>query len=104
MVPVIYLLCRVSFLHVFCPKPSGAFYCVAKFPVDDAEKFCQWLLEDFEFEGQTVMMAPANGFYATKGAGQQEARIAYVLNQDSLRKAVICLREALKVYPGKTAV
>jgi aspartate aminotransferase len=89
---------------VFCPKPSGAFYCVAKFPVDDAEKFCQWLLEDFEFEGQTVMMAPANGFYATKGAGQQEARIAYVLNQDSLRKAVICLREALKVYPGRTEI
>jgi len=87
---------------VFCPKPSGAFYCVAKFPVDDAEKFCQWLLEDFDFEGQTVMMAPANGFYATKGAGQQEARIAYVLNQDSLRNAVICLREALKVYPGRT--
>lgn len=89
---------------VFCPKPSGAFYCVAKFPVDDAEKFCQWLLEDFEFEGQTVMMAPANGFYATKGAGQQEARIAYVLNQDSLRNAVICIREALKVYPGRTAL
>ena len=89
---------------VFCPKPSGAFYCVAKFPVDDAEKFCQWLLEDFEFEGQTVMMAPANGFYATKGAGQQEARIAYVLNQDSLKKAVICLREALKVYPGRTEI
>ncbi len=87
---------------VFCPKPSGAFYCVAKFPVDDAEKFCQWLLEDFEFEGQTVMMAPANGFYSTKGAGQQEARIAYVLNQDSLRNAVICLEEALKVYPGRT--
>ena len=87
---------------VFCPKPSGAFYCVAKFPVDDAEKFCQWLLEDFEFEGQTVMMAPANGFYSTKGAGQQEARIAYVLNQDSLSKAVICLEEALKVYPGRT--
>ncbi len=86
---------------VFCPNPSGAFYCVAKFPVDDAEKFCQWLLEDFEFEGQTVMMAPANGFYSTKGAGQQEARIAYVLNQDSLRKAVICLGEALKVYPGR---
>jgi len=89
---------------VFCPKPSGAFYCVAKFPVDDAEKFCQWLLEEFEFEGQTVMMAPANGFYATKGAGQQEARIAYVLNQDSLRKAVICLREALKVYPERIAI
>jgi len=87
---------------VFCPKPSGAFYCVAKFPVDDAEKFCQWLLEDFSYEGQTVMMAPANGFYSTKGAGQQEARIAYVLNQDSLRKAVKCLEEALKVYPGRT--
>ncbi len=86
---------------VFCPKPSGAFYCVAKFPVDNAEKFCQWLLEDFEFEGQTVMMAPASGFYSTPGAGLQEARIAYVLNQDSLHKAVICLREALKVYPGK---
>ncbi len=87
---------------VFCPKPSGAFYCVAKFPVDDAEKFCQWLLEDFAFEGQTVMMAPANGFYSTKGAGQQEARIAYVLNQDALKNAVKCLAEALKVYPGRT--
>ena len=86
---------------VFCPKPSGAFYCVAKFPVDDAEKFCQWLLEDFSFEGQTVMMAPANGFYSSKGSGQQEARIAYVLNQDSLRSAVKCLEEALKVYPGR---
>jgi len=86
---------------VFCPKPSGAFYCVAKFPVDNAEKFCQWLLEDFEYEGQTVMMAPANGFYSTPGAGEQEARIAYVLNQDSLKKAVKCLEEALKVYPGK---
>jgi aspartate aminotransferase len=87
---------------VFCPKPSGAFYCVAKFPVDDAEKFCQWLLEDFEHEGQTVMMAPANGFYSTPGAGKQEARIAYVLNQDSLKKAVECLRVALQVYPGRT--
>jgi aspartate aminotransferase len=86
---------------VFCPKPSGAFYCVAKFPVDNAEKFCQWLLEDFEFEGQTVMMAPANGFYSTTGAGLQEARIAYVLNKESLHKAVICLEEALKVYPGR---
>jgi aspartate aminotransferase len=88
---------------VFCPKPSGAFYCVAKFPVDDAEKFCQWLLEDFSYEGQTVMMAPANGFYSTKGAGQQEARIAYVLNQESLKNAVKCLEEALKVYPGRIA-
>ncbi len=87
---------------VFCPKPSGAFYCVAKFPVDNAERFCQWLLEDFEFEGATVMMAPANGFYSTKGLGEQEVRIAYVLNQDSLKKAVKCLEEALKVYPGRT--
>jgi aspartate aminotransferase len=87
---------------VFCPKPKGAFYAVAKFPVDDADKFCQWLLEEFSFEGQTVMMAPASGFYATKGLGKQEARLAYVLNQDSLKKAVKCLEEALKVYPGRT--
>jgi aspartate aminotransferase len=85
---------------VECPMPSGAFYCVAKFPVDDAEKFCQWLLESFEHEGQTVMMAPANGFYATKGLGQQEARIAYVLNKESLQKAVECLKVALVQYPG----
>lgn len=86
---------------VFCPKPSGAFYCVAQFPVDDAEKFCQWLLEEFNYKGQTVMMAPANGFYSTPGAGKNEARIAYVLNKESLRNAVECLEEALKVYPGK---
>jgi aspartate aminotransferase len=86
---------------VVCPKPKGAFYCVASFPVDDAEKFCQWLLEEFSYEGQTVMMAPANGFYSTQGSGKSEARIAYVLNQDSLKKAVRCLEEALKVYPGK---
>jgi aspartate aminotransferase len=85
---------------VFCPKPKGAFYCVARFPVDDAEKFCQWLLEAFEFKGQTVMMAPANGFYSTTGAGKNEARIAYVLNQDALRNAVECLRVALEQYPG----
>lgn len=87
---------------VFCPEPKGAFYCVARFPVDDTEKFCQWLLEDFEYEGQTVMMAPASGFYSTPGAGKDEARIAYVLKQDSLRNAVKCLEEALKVYPGRT--
>jgi len=85
---------------VFCPKPKGAFYCLARFPVDDAEKFCQWLLESFSFEGQTVMMAPANGFYSTTGAGKNEARIAYVLHQDALRKAVECLRVALEEYPG----
>ena len=86
---------------VFCPMPRGAFYCVAKFPVDSAEKFCQWLLEDFEYNGDTVMMAPASGFYSSDGLGQQEARIAYVLNQDSLKMAVKCLEEALKVYPGR---
>jgi aspartate aminotransferase len=85
---------------VYCPMPSGAFYCVAKFPVDSSEKFCQWLLEDFEYNGDTVMMAPANGFYATPGLGMNEVRIAYVLNQDSLKKAIKCLEEALKVYPG----
>jgi aspartate aminotransferase len=85
---------------VFCPKPSGAFYCVATFPVDDAERFCQWLLEEFEFEGATVMMAPANGFYASKGGGVNEARLAYVLNQDDLRHAVRCLENALNTYPG----
>lgn len=86
---------------VFCPKPKGAFYCVAKFPVDSAERFCQWLLEEFEYEGQTVMMAPANGFYSSKELGIQEARIAYVLKKDSLQKAVEVLRQALNSYPGK---
>lgn len=86
---------------VFCPKPSGAFYCVAKFPVDSTEKFCQWLLESFDFEGETVMMAPASGFYATPGLGEQEARIAYVVNTDDLKRAVRILEEALKVYPGR---
>jgi aspartate aminotransferase len=86
---------------VFCPKPSGAFYCVAKFPVDDAEKFCQWLLEEYQYEGATVMMAPASGFYSTSGSGKNEARIAYVLNQDALKASVKILEEALKVYPGR---
>ena len=87
---------------VFCPLPQGAFYAVAKLPVDDADVFCQWLLEDFSFEGQTVMMAPASGFYATKGLGKQEVRLAYVLNQDALKNAVQCLEEALTLYPGRT--
>jgi aspartate aminotransferase len=87
---------------VYCPMPKGAFYCIAKFPVDSTEKFCQWLLEDFDYQGETVMMAPASGFYATKGLGENEARIAYVLEKDSLLKAVKCLEEALKVYPGRT--
>ena len=87
---------------VFCPKPSGAFYCIARLPIDNADKFCQWLLEDFSFNNQTVMMAPATGFYSTPGAGINEVRLAYVLNKEDLKNAVICLKEALKVYPGKT--
>lgn len=89
---------------VFCPKPSGAFYCVAKFPVDDSDKFCQWLLEEFQHEGQTVMMAPATGFYSTKGAGKNEVRLAYVLNKEALEKAVECLRAAIEQYPGRVEV
>lgn len=87
---------------VNCPKPKGAFYCIAELPIDNSDKFCQWLLEDFDYGGQTVMMAPSTGFYATKGLGTKEVRLAYVLNKDALRRAVKCIDEALKVYPGKT--
>ncbi len=86
---------------VFCPMPNGAFYCIAKLPIDNADVFCQWLLESFHYENQTVMLAPATGFYSTLGAGLNEVRIAYVLNLDSLSKAMKCLEEALKVYPGR---
>ncbi|MEO5910635.1 MAG: pyridoxal phosphate-dependent aminotransferase [Pelobium sp.] len=86
---------------VFCPNPGGAFYVVASLPIDNADKFCQWMLEDFSFENQTVMMAPATGFYSSEGAGKNQVRMAYVLNTDDLKKAMICLEEALKVYPGK---
>jgi aspartate aminotransferase len=86
----------------FCPNPRGAFYVVAKLPIDDADRFCQWLLEDFEYEMQTVMMAPATGFYATPGSGKDEVRISYVLKADDLSSAMNTLAEALKVYPGKT--
>ena len=85
----------------FCPEPGGAFYAVARLPIDDSDRFCQWLLEDFSFEGQTVMLAPATGFYSTKGRGLDEVRISYVLNVDDLKRAMKCLEEALKVYPGK---
>ena len=87
---------------VLCPNPSGAFYCIARLPVDDADRFCQWLLESFEYNNETVMMAPASGFYATKGLGKNEVRIAYVINQKDLNSAMICLEKALKVYPGRT--
>lgn len=89
---------------VFCPNPGGAFYVVAQLPIDNADKFCQWILEQFSYENQTVMMAPATGFYSTKGAGENEVRLAYVLNNDDLEKAMICLDEALKIYPGRTVV
>ena len=87
----------------FCPKPSGAFYCIAKLPIDNADKFCQWLLESFEHEGQTVMLAPATGFYSTPGSGTNEVRLAYVLNKTDLKNAMICLEKALKVYPGRVS-
>ena len=86
----------------FCPKPSGAFYVVARLPIDDSDKFCQWMLEKFNYKNETVMFAPATGFYSTKGKGLNEIRIAYVLNTNDLKKAMKCLEEALKVYPGRT--
>ncbi len=86
---------------VYTPIPKGAFYTIAKLPVDSAEKFCQWVLEDFEYNNQTVMMAPAAGFYATKGLGRQEVRIAYVLKIDDLKNAMETLDMALKAYPGR---
>ncbi len=85
----------------FCPNPAGAFYVVARLPIDDSDKFCQWLLEDFEFENQTVMLAPATGFYSTPGKGKDEVRISYVLNVEDLKNSVKVLEEALKVYPGR---
>lgn len=87
---------------VFCPNPGGAFYVVARLPIDNADKFCQWMLEKFSYQNETVMMAPATGFYSTKNAGTDEVRLAYVLNQEDLKKALICLEEGLKQYPGKT--
>lgn len=86
---------------VFCPNPGGAFYVMAQLPIDNSDKFCQWMLEEFSYENQTVMMAPATGFYSTPGAGLNEVRLAYVLNNNHLAKAMKCLEEALKVYPGR---
>jgi aspartate aminotransferase len=87
---------------VYCPNPGGAFYVVAKLPIDNADRFCQWMLESFSHNNQTVMMAPATGFYSTPGAGVNEVRMAYVLNTADLQSAMTCLDEALKVYPGRT--
>jgi aspartate aminotransferase len=86
---------------VYCPKPKGAFYTVVKLPVDDSDKFAQWLLEEFEYRNQTVMVAPASGFYSTPGSGKNEVRIAYVLKIEDLKNAMLVLEEALKVYPGR---
>ena len=87
---------------VVCPKPKGAFYTLVKLPVDDTDKFAQWILSEFEYKNQTVMMAPASGFYATPGLGKQEVRLAYVLKKEDLAKAMETLEVALKAYPGRT--
>jgi aspartate aminotransferase len=87
---------------VFCPNPGGAFYAIAKLPIDDSDLFCQWLLESFSHEGQTLMLAPATGFYGTAGLGKQEVRLAYVLNLTSIAAAMDCLEKALEQYPGRT--
>jgi len=87
---------------VFCPMPKGAFYAVVRLPIDDSEQFAKWLLEDYEYKNQTVMLAPAGGFYSTPGLGKDEVRIAYVLKIEDLKNAIEVLKNALKVYPGKT--
>lgn len=87
---------------VTCPTPGGAFYAFAQLPIDDADRFCQWLLEDFDLNGESVMTAPGTGFYSTNGEGKNQVRIAYVLNNEDLTKALDCLEAALKVYPGRT--
>jgi aspartate aminotransferase len=86
---------------VFCPLPKGAFYTTARLPVNDADEFSKWLLSDFQYENQTVMLAPASGFYSTPGLGRDEVRIAYVLNKRELEKAMVCLEKALEIYPGR---
>ena len=85
----------------FCPNPKGAFYAVARLPIDDSDRFCQWLLEDFNYNGETVMFAPATGFYSEKGKGKDEVRISYCLNVNDMKASMKCLEEALKVYPGR---
>jgi len=86
---------------VFCPNPGGAFYAIARLPINDSDQFCQWLLEDFAFEGKTIMLAPATGFYGTPGLGKDEVRLAYVLNKADINAAMDCLEKALEIYPEK---
>jgi len=85
----------------FCPNPKGAFYAVARLPIKDSDHFCQWLLESFNYKGETVMFAPATGFYSAKGKGTNEIRISYCLNVNDMKASMKCLEEALKVYPNK---
>lgn len=87
---------------VYSPMPNGAFYTIARLPIDDSDRFCEWLLREFSYEGETVMFAPASGFYSQEGAGRDEVRIAYVLNIDELRRALVVLEKALEQYPGRT--
>lgn len=87
---------------VFCPNPGGAFYAMARLPINDSDEFCQWLLESFSHEGKTLMLAPATGFYSTPGFGKNEVRLAYVLNVNAIHEAMDCLEKALQEYPGKT--
>jgi aspartate aminotransferase len=89
---------------VFCPNPGGAFYAIARLPVPDADTFCQWLLESFSYKGETVMLAPASGFYGSPGLGLNEVRLAYVLNLESIQSAMDCLQAALLAYPERTEV
>lgn len=97
------LVARLNAMEgVFCPNPGGAFYAIARLPIDDCDKFCQWLLESYSYKNQTVMLAPASGFYGTAGLGKNEVRLAYVLNVDAIHAAMDCLENALKAYPGRT--
>lgn len=86
----------------YSPIPMGAFYTVVSLPVDDADKFCEWCLKEFSYEGATIFMAPASGFYTTPGMGKNEVRMAYILKKEDLAKALKVLAEALKAYPGRT--
>lgn len=100
-----YLIGRLSKMpDVICKKPKGAFYFLAKLPIDDSVKFCKWLLTDFDYKGNTLMLAPASGFYATPGLGTQEVRLAYVLKVEDLKIAIDCLEIAIKSYPGRTPI
>lgn len=99
------LVKRLNAMHgVYCPNPGGAFYAMAQLPIDDSDKFCQWLLESFSYNNRTVMLAPATGFYGTAGLGKNEVRLAYVLNLKDLNDAMDCLEKALQEYPGRTDV